>query len=514
MQRLRSIFVSVLLIAVLGILFMPPPAGMSSAACNLLAVTLLMAGLWMTQVIPLAATSLIPLALFPLLGIQTAKLTAKAFINDSVFLYVGGFILAQGIERWGLHQRIALKTVNVVGTSPRRLLLGFLLATGLLSMWISNTASTLLMLPIALALLKTLEGSQTSEADHQKLSVALLLSIAYSASLGGLATIVGTPTNNAAVGIYRDRYVEGVQATGQSAAVANQVTLPDITFADWMISSLPVALIYSAIAWFVLTRGLPKAGDNDQRLRLQLKERLTALGSASTAEKRMMILFVSTAIAWVFRKPFCNWMVDTFPDVQSLVVAAKFANDSTIAMIIAVLMFCLPSGQKESDGRMIPLTDWATARNLPWDIVLLFGGGFALADAFQVTGLSEWLGQSLQGPLQGRSPVVVVAVTCLLMTFLTEVTSNIATVNTLMPVMLAMSTSLAIDPRIIFVPATLATSCAFMLPIATPPNAIVFGTGRIKMGQMIRYGFLLNLIGIPLLTAATFLWFRIIMQLP
>lgn len=525
---LRIVVVAVVTVSI-AILLAPTPGGMTSEAKRLLAVTVLMAGLWMTQAISLAATSLLPLALYPFLGIQTSKVVSKAYINDNVFLYLGGFIIALGIERWGLHKRIALNIVQVVGVSPKRLVLGFLIAAAGLSMWISNTATTLLMLPIALALLKTLDeenvGSSGEASDTQntlsgRLAVPLLLSIAYASSLGGLTTIIGTPTNNAAVAIYRATFVETAvddqSPQGESPDAKETPHLNeeiDVTVAGWMFACLPIGLLYAAVCWFVLTVGLPNATEHDAAMKSELGRRLTELGRPSSAEWRMSIVFGLTAGLWVLRKPISSYLVDLFPDTV-ISTAVTFANDSTISVAMAVLLFCLPSGQPDRSGKSQPLMNWETASRLPWDIMLLFGGGFALAGAFESTGLSGWLGDVLQGPLQGLPLWIIIAVLCLFMTFLTEFTSNVATVNTLMPTLCVLCVKLEVDPRLIVVPATLATSCAFMLPIATPPNAIVFGSGRIRVSQMMKYGLLLNLVGVPILTAGTFLLIKPLMGIP
>lgn len=510
-----------IVIVSLMILIMPTPDGMQPEGKRLIAVTILMAGLWVTQAIPLAATSLLPLVLFPLLGIQVASVVSKAFINDKVFLYLGGFIIALGIERWNLHRRIALNIVRVVGVSPRRLVLGFLLATGGLSMWISNTASTLLMLPIALALLKTLDDEQTSDAQASgvkpelisaKLAVPLLLAIAYSASIGGLTTIIGTPTNNQAVGIYHEQFPDA----------------PEISVAQWMLACIPMGTIYMFVTWWVLTRNLPGKTQHDQSLRVELKQRLLKLGKPTKAEIRMLVIFVATALLWVFRKPLVIGNITLLPGWSDISQwwftllgmsptagqLSGFVNDSTISMLMAVLLFCIPSGTRDAQGKSVALMNWPTASKLPWDIMLLFGGGFALAGAFGSTHLSEWLGQILQEPLRTLPVWLVIAIVCMLMTFLTEFTSNVATVSTLLPTLCAICVALDIDPRMLIVPATLATSCAFMLPIATPPNAIVFGSGRIQVREMVRYGVFLNLIGVPIFTVGTYLFIKPLLGIP
>ncbi len=498
---------------------------MAPEAQRLAAVTFLMAGLWLTQIVPLAATSLLPLALFPLLGIQSARDVSRAFISDMQFLFIGGFTIALGLERWNVHRRVALHVVRCVGVRPRRLVLGMMLATGGLSMWISNTATTLMMTPIALALLQTIGDSSDTATDASGrnpadlLAVPLLLGIAWSASLGGMTTIIGTPTNTAAVAIYQRQLPDA----------------PELTIAHWLIVTFPVGLLYIGMVWLLLTwplRHSQAAGEDD--LRRTLTERLKALGPIAPAEVRMLSIFGMVAVLWVFRRPvdLGTWHLPGGMAVPvripgwsdglawwfrllgqsdrgaSAIPADRFVTDSTVAVALAVLLFFIPSGIRDHDGRRVPLMDWSTAVKLPWEIILLFGGGLALAGAFDddVTGLAGWLGQALQEPLMGKPGWLVIAVICLTMTFLTEVTSNVATISTVLPSLLIVSTQLGMDPRLVLIPATLATSCAFMLPIATAPNAIVFASGRVTAGQMARAGFLLNLAGVPLLTAAAF-WY-------
>jgi solute carrier family 13 (sodium-dependent dicarboxylate transporter), member 2/3/5 len=520
----RLIQICVVLASGLTLLF-PTPEGMTAPAHRLIAVTVLMAGFWMFQVLPMAVTSLFPLALYPLLAIQSPAAVSKSYVNDTLFLYLGGMIIALGIERWDLHRRIALTLVGIVGASPRQLVLGFMLTTAVLSMWISNTACTLMMLPIAVALLKVMEqttadaaltGSTPSvQRNASALAVAVLLGIAYGASIGGMTTLVGTPTNNAAVGIYR--------ATAGAA---------EITVAKWLMACAPIGAFYLAIVWFVLTRSLPKASPEDRLLTAELRRRKTVLGRASPAERRMFGMFVVTAVLWICRRPVQLGSVTVLPGWQDAwgalfdnlsrlwnTTASSFPDgpsisDATVAVLMAILLFLIPSGERDRNGRSVPLMDWATAVRLPWDIILLFGGGFAIAGAFSTTGLSDWLGMALREPLGGQPVWLVIAILCALMTFLTELTSNVATVSTLTPTILALAVALEIDPRLLFIPATLAASCAFMLPIATPPNAIVFGSGRVPIRQMARYGLLLNLIGVPILTFGTLFIIRFVLDIP
>ncbi len=493
---------------------------MTPAAHRLVAVAFLMAGLWVTQAIPLAATSLLPLALFPLLGIQSADDTSKAFVEDVLFLYVGGMILALGIERWNLHRRIALNIISLVGVTPRRLVFGFGAAAFGLSMWISNTACTMLMLPIGLAMLKTLDDEDalggTETRRSAPLAVPLLLMLAYGSSLGGMATLVGTPTNNAAVGIYQNQMPNA----------------PDIFFSQWFLSCVPISIVYASVVWFVLVRKLPARSSSDAELALILRKRLDAIGPITAPELRMLIVFSITAMLWITREELTigsvplfsgwqhwyasagGWLSDWFgspSDVAQALGRKKFISDATIAVAMATLLFFLPSGTRDARQRSIPLMDWKTAHRLPWDMILLFGGGFALASGFQATQLDKWLGATLESPLREVPGWMVIAILCFTLTMLTELTSNVATVNAIIPTVLALAEPLHMDPRMLFVPATLACSCSFMLPVGTPPNGIVFSTGRIPVGQMAVTGLWLNLIGIPILTIATYLLIRPIM---
>lgn len=496
-----------------GILAFPAPTGLPPEAQRVAAVTALMALLWLTQAIPIAATSLIPLVAFPLLGIQSARGVSSAYINENVFLYLGGFIIALGVERWGLHRRFALHIVRRIGSSPKRVVLGFMLATGFLSMWISNTASTLLMLPIGLALLVALHevAHEHEEAGDtpvdpvfdpalQKLAAVLMLGIAYSASIGGLTTLVGTPTNIAFLQIWRAQFPHG----------------PEISAGQWMIMFVPLGAVMLLAAWRVLVFRLPMIPGAERMDRQFFTRRLQALGRPGRGEWLMLVIFTTTALLWIFRTPFQIGAEPLLPGwggyTERLLIhwgvpaesTGNWIDDSTVAMAMALLCFCLPVDRGDS-GRVRWLMDWKTAERLPWGILLLFGGGFAIADGFRTSGLSIWVGREFADVVGGAPPWLLVMGVCFLLTFLTEFTSNVATVSALLPILAGAAISLEIDPRLLMIPATLSTSCAFMLPIATPPNAIVFGSGHVSMTQMVRYGILLNLLGVLLTTLATFL---------
>lgn len=498
-----------------AILVSPGPRDLPGVAQRLAAVTALMAVLWVSQAIPIAATSLIPLVAFPLLGIQTAAKVSGSYINQNVFLFLGGFVIALGIEKWGLHRRMALHIVRILGSGLKRVVLGFMAATAFLSMWISNTASTLLMLPIGLAMFTSLKDLTTSGDDAQspltpekqaqqehaldRLAVVLMLGIAYSASIGGLTTLVGTPTNVAFQQIWSNRFPQA----------------PELSAGEWMLAFVPLGMVFLVLAWCVLVWRLPALPGAERFERSFFTERLRALGRPSSAEKRMLIVFGLTAALWIFRKPLRIGHEPLLPGwgdgVEFLLrklatkpaVAAGAVHDSTVAIGMALAMFFIP-GRRDKHGRTEYLMDWKTAEKLPWGILLLIGGGFALADAFRDTGLSTWLGAGFADVVSNWPVWLVVAAVCVLMTFLTEFTTNVATVSAVLPILAAAAVSIRVDPRLIMIPAAISTSCAFMLPIGTPPNAIVFGSGRIRMGEMARYGLVLNFLGVVLVTLAAF----------
>ena len=462
----------------------PGGAAPSPGALKVAAVAFLMAAFWVTEALPIPATSLLPLVLFPVMGIAPVKTVAPAYSDKFILLLMGGFFVALGLERWNLHKRLALRTITAVGTQPSRLVLGFMLAGAGLSMWISNTATTLMMLPIALAVLQRVEERTTKEAARP-LGIALLLGIAYACNIGGVGTPIGTPPNL----IFMSQY-----------AVSFPAGTP-ISFLDWMLMTLPVVVFMVGAIWWVLVRGVNRVDDAlDIGDRDAVQRDYNALGDLSVPERRVLMIFISTALLWVFRKPialggmqiggWAGWL-----GLEGLV------DDSTVAIAAALVMFALPAG----DGSGERLLNWATAVKIPWGLLLLFGGGLALAAGFKETGLSEWVGQRLGG-LAGLPTWLMVGVVALCVKFLTEVTSNTATTTILMPVLGSVCTARGISPMHLMLPAAISASCAFMLPVATAPNAIVFGTGRVRMTDMVRLGVVINLIGVVITTLVLSLW--------
>ena len=433
-------------------------AGLSMDAAWTAAITAVCAVWWVTEPIPIPATSIIPFAAFPLTGVLTHKEIATAYGHPLILLLLGGFILSTAMASSGAHKRLAVGMVKMVGgAGGKKLVLGFMLATAVCSMWISNTATTLMLLPVALAVLE--QDEENGGGDTLKLP--LLLGIAYAASIGGMGTPVGTPPNVIFMGIYSE-------ATGT-----------EIAFFDWMLIGLPVVAILLPLAWLYLTRSLKS----------ERKLYLPDLGPWFPAEKRVLVVFLLTALAWVTRTtPFGGW---------SKLLDLPGAGDSTVALAAVVALFLIPNGK---GGRML---DWETASKIPWGLLLLFGGGIGIARGFEASGLSTSLGSWLANDL-GITAWPVIGMTlaiCLAITFLTEITSNTATTTLLMPVLAAAGLAAGIDPAMLMVPAALSASCAFMLPVATAPNAIVFGTDMVTTKQMAREGFALNLVGAVAITA-------------
>ncbi|NDV12397.1 SLC13 family permease [Crenobacter caeni] len=443
---------------------LPAPGGMSAEAWHCVGLALLMATWWSTEAIPIPATALLPILLIPLLGLGSIKSASAPYANPTIFLFLGGFILGLALERWNLHKRIALMTLRAVGYQPRRQVAGFMIATGFVSMWVSNTATTIMMLPIGLSVIGLL--MQDKETDEQEaFATALLLGIAYAASVGGIATLIGTPPNALLAAFLKDSY--GVH----------------IGFGQWMLIGVPVSVGMLAFTWWWLTRkgftvDTGKAGSLIQR-------ELDALGPMSRAEKMVAVVFVLTSLAWVFQ-----------PQLKALLPAV---NDTSIAMAAALALFCIPVDAK----KRVFLMSWEHAAKVPWGVLLLFGGGLSLAGVISSSGLAQWIATAL-GSLSGLEGILLVLLVVGVIIFLTEVTSNTATAAAFLPLLGALAVAQGLPPEMLAIPAAIAASCAFMMPVATPPNAIVFGTGHMHIGAMIRNGFALNLFGIVFVSALSY----------
>ena len=445
------------------------------------AIAIWMAFWWITEAVPLAVTALLPIVLYPTLGVMSGKSVAPIYFNHIIFLFIGGFLVALAMRKWNLHRRIALKILMVFGTKPRNILLGFILATAFLSMWISNTATTMMMVPIALSIVYKLEEMFEGKSIH-KFSVGIFLGIAHAATIGGVSTLVGTPPNLSFARILTILFPNA----------------PEISFLTWMIYALPLSIVFIIILWLILSFIYTRNSDlviEPSIFRQQYKE----LGKISFEEKIVLIDFILLAVLWISR---ANIDIGNFtiPGWSQLFSNPSYFNDGTVAIAMDLILFLIPSVNEK--GKRI--LDWDTAAKLPWNIVILFGGGFALASGFKESGLANYLGQQMQG-FGVFHPIIIVLAICLFVTFLTELTSNTATAEMLLPIIGGLAIAVKINPLFLMIPATISCSFAFMLPVATPPNAIIFGTNRLKISEMAKTGVWLNVIGAILITISIYI---------
>jgi sodium-dependent dicarboxylate transporter 2/3/5 len=443
------------------------------------AVAALMATWWITDAIPLSATALLPLVLYPLLGIMKTRECAPIYVNSTIFLFIGGFMIAVTMEKWTLHKRIALWIIRRIGGGPSRIILGFMVAAAFLSMWISNTATAIMMVPIAMAIILQLEEKFGTSACHA-FTVALMLGIAYACSLGGMATLVGTPPNLSFARIF-------------------EITFPNaepVAFGHWLVMAFPITLVLLTIVWLLLTRVFFRFGKSFEVDREVVKCEYAALGGISFEERAVLTVFAATAFGWVFRKDLVLGLV-TIPGWSRLLPHADLIDDATVAIGMAMILFFIPTRSRNAASRMVMGVDVFT--RIPWHIVLLFGGGFALAQGFRVTGLSELIGTRFAG-LEGVPAYAMITLVCGGLTFLTELTSNTATTEMILPILASVAVAMKVNPLLLMIPATLSASCAFMMPVATPPNAIIFASGRVKIAEMARVGLAINLIGVVVIS--------------
>ncbi len=457
-----------------------------TAAC-----AVLMAVWWISEAIPLPATALLPLVFFPFSGIMSAKSIALSYADPNVFLFLGGFMIAMAMQRHDLHKRIALNIIRLIGTSAKKIVLGFMVATAILSMWISNTATAMMMLPIGLAIIdhayeinRKNNPEAMSKKEEFKFGTALMLGIAYSASIGGVGTLIGTPPNIIFAGVAKSLFPE----------------IPQLGFTEWMAIGLPIVLIFLPLAWLYLVnigvplRNLTIAGGKDI-----IKKELLTLGKMKVAEKLTLLVFLLTAFGWIFRKDIQmgNFVMKGW---STLLGIEAYVHDGTVAMAGALLLFIIPTSIRKNEY----VLNWEWAKRIPWGILILFGGGFALASGFRETALDIWIG-NIFGSINYGSVLLLIMAVCLLLTFLTEITSNTATITMMLPVLAAMALPLNIHPFALMIPATIATSFAFMMPVATPPNAIVFGSEYLKIQHMAKAGVVLNFLGVILITLVMYL---------
>ena len=445
-----------------------PPEALTVAAWRTAAMGMLMAVWWATEAVPIAVTALLPLVFFPLLGIANIHDTAAPFANKVIFLFLGGFMVALAMQRWNLHRRIALSVLQYAGGNGASLVGGFMLASALLSMWVMNTSTTMMLLPIAVSIVTVIHATVKNLDDRARddFQCAMLLGVAYAATIGGISTLVGTAPNAMMAAFVLENYGT------------------EVDFASWMMVGVPLSVVMLPLAWFALTRIVFKVDfATSAEARAHLRDMKNDLGPTSVPEKRVGMIFFALALTWIFRPVLAK-----LPGLSAL-------DDSGIAMAAGITLFLIPSGDKDDPL----LIRWKHIENLPWAILLLFGGGLTLAAAVSRTGLATWLGGSLHDV--GLLPIaLLVIIVATLIIFLTELTSNIGTTATFMPVVGAIAIEAGYDPIVLLVPVTLAASCAFMLPVATPPNAIVFGSGMLTIPKMVRAGLALNLISIILVS--------------
>jgi solute carrier family 13 (sodium-dependent dicarboxylate transporter), member 2/3/5 len=494
------------ILAILAYFTLPTgPDQLSPEGVAVISVGILMATWWITEALPLPATALLPIALFPLLGaVEVADATAP-YADDVIFLFLGAFMVALSLQRWGLHRRVALLTVLAVGTNPLQLIAGFMIATAFLSMWMSNTATSLVMLPVGLSVLALVfrdgasssregtaeeeEGGSRREREEgiveqvmarggSNFATGLMLAIAYAASIGSLATLIGTPPNLIMAGFLSDNYDI------------------NIGFGQWMLIGLPLSVVFLVLAWVVLTRFVypPEISEivgGREMIRGQLEE----MGPMSRGEKVVLVVFVLMALAWVAREPLSGWEALT----SAVPLIADDGADAGIAIIAAIALFAIPVDWRNG----VFALDWRTALSLPWGIILLFGGGLSLASAVTETGVDEWIGELVAG-LEAVPTLVLVLTVIVSIILLTELTSNTGTTATFLPVLGGVAVGLNLDPLLLVVPATLAATCAFMMPVATPPNAVVFGSGYVTIAQMVRAGVWLNILAILLVSLTVY----------
>ena len=447
----------------------PVPEGLTEASWRTAGVALLMAIWWITEAIPIYATALIPILMFPLLGVSGVKEATAPYGNPLIYMFLGGFTIAIAMERWGLHRRIALGIVDRAGVKPRSIILGFMIACAFLSLWVSNTATTIMMLPIGLSILKLVEGEE--ESVRRNFELVLVLSIAYACNIGGIGTLIGTPPNALLAAFALENY--GIQ----------------ISFLRWMSLGIPIVIVGIYVTYLILTRllypiQLKELPGGHQVIHDQLKK----LGRITREEKRVGIVFVSAALLWICR--------------PLVAVILPGISDTGVAIAAAISFFLIPTGREEGGT----ILRWEDANRLPWGILLLFGGGMSLATMINQTGLATWVGSGISQI--NTLPIAVIVILAIgMMVFLTEITSNMASTATFLPILASIALGLGQNPLLLAIPTTLAASCAFMLPVATPPNAIIYGSGKITISQMSRAGLVLNIFFIIFLSivALTFM---------
>ena len=464
LQKHSGLLLGILVFALMA--WLPEPDGLSQKAWYTAAVTLMMGIWWITEAIPIYATALVPIVFFPMLGVTSIADATTPYANPIIYLFMGGFFLALGMERWKLHRRIALTIVSKSGVKPTSIILGFTIASASLSMFVSNTATAIMMLPIAMSVFELAENTDPNE--RKNFEIVLILSIAYGCNIGGIGTLIGTPPNAFLAAFFQENY--GVE----------------ISFLDWMLVGVPVLLVSLPLMFLLLTRVIyPIHMPELKGGHAFIETELAKMGSMSTQEIRVGIIFLLTALLWIFR-PLLD---EKIPGM----------SDAGIAIIAALLLFMMPSSDEDQPF----LLTWEDTKKMPWGVLILFGGGLSMASAISSTGLAVWIGDSLS-VLQGWPVLLLVVIVTTMMIFLTELTSNTASTAAFLPILVSLAYGIGENPLLLAVPAVIAASCAFMLPVATPPNAIVYGIGKITIPQMSKAGFWLNILFIGIITLASY----------
>jgi len=472
-KNLVSIIVSVL--CAIGFWYLNP-LNLTNEASTVLSIAIVMVTLWVTDALPMPVVAILPLILFPLLKISTLEETSKSYANPVIFLFFGGFMLGLAIEKWHLHKRIALNIIKKTGTGGDKIVLGFILTTGLLSMWLSNTATTMMMYPIALSVIAVISQNKQEGANYSHFNLTIMLAIAYASNIGGIATIIGTPPNVAYIGYFQSKYNA------------------DIDFMSWMLLCTPMAILLLIALYFVMVKWLyPNHIKYDLSSENLMNDQIKSMGPITIPERRVLFVFGCTAGLWIFRS-----LISSSQQLFKL-------DDTIIALLAALVLFMIPSGDKKTSEKETSLLIWSDTNKMAWGILLLFGGGICLAEALENVGLIQMLGQWLSDST--ANVFLLVFMIAVLSIFISEVMSNVAQVIVFAPVVSSMADSMNINPLLLGIPMTLAASCAGMLPMGTPPNAIVFASNHIKMKEMIKVGFVMNLIAIVLITL--FVWYGV-----
>ncbi|WP_010530174.1 SLC13 family permease [Lentibacillus jeotgali] len=467
------------LLFLLTLLFFQPE-GLNPEARAVLAVTLWVATWWITEPIPIAVTSLFPIILLPITGAVDGDAVVSSYGNDIIFLFLGGFFIATAMEKWNLHKRIALAIISVIGTSPQRIVLGFMIATAFLSMWVSNTAATMMLVPMGLAIVHQAAGSLEKgkyAKELPKFEKSVIFGIGYAATIGGLGTLIGTPPLSIL------------------AATVGEMFDTEISFAGWMMVGVPVVIILIPALWLYLTKVVYRVNFSElPGGKEQIKQERRLLGRISYEEKAVAAVFVFAAFMWITR---------TF--IWENIVHVPGISDGIIAMTATILLFLIPAKQEEGSKIM----EWKDSKHIPWGILLLFGGGLAIAAGFTETGLSDWIGNQLAA-LEGMNLLIIMFVASGVILFLTEITSNTATGTMIIPVVAALALALNVHPYALMVPCAMAANCAFMLPVGTPPNAIIYGTGKLKITEMVKNGFWLNIMALIMAVLAVYFYLPVV----